>query len=155
MIQFTWKDWSFAQQFPPFTNICMYATDQKLGTLSNSYVKEKFWYFFSNYVVWSSRSSQGTEILICKWNNKWNYYTPFTILEAVILILFFLSYLVKYWRQGHKSNIFLRRWHKECSNWTDFRNNQEFLRKSQKRILIYCLEKRDQSIVILLLVIVS
>ncbi len=30
---------------------------------------------------------------------------------------------------------------------TDCCNNQEFLRKSQKRILIYCLEKCEQSIV--------
>ncbi len=29
---------------------------------------------------------------------------------------------------------------------TDCCNNQEFMRKSQKRILIYCLEKREQSI---------
>ncbi len=30
---------------------------------------------------------------------------------------------------------------------TYFSNNEKFLRRSQKRILIYCLEKRKQSII--------
>ena len=59
----------------------------------------------------------------------------------------FLSYLIKYWWQGRKSIHFLTG--NDTRNThivTDCCNNQEFFRESQKRILIYCLEKLEQSI---------
>ncbi len=60
-------------------------------------------------------------------------------------IIIIISSSYKYWRQGHKSIHFL----KEYDTWnflivTDCCNNQEFLRKSQKLILIYCLEQGDK-----------
>ncbi len=59
---------------------------------------------------------------------------------------YFLSYLVKYWKQSHKSIHFLKG--NDTRNTpiaTDCCNYQESLRKSQKQILIYCLEKCEQS----------
>ena len=56
---------------------------------------------------------------------------------------YFLSYFVKYWKQGHKSIHFLRGNNmKNTLIVTDCVNNEEFLRKSQKKILICYLEKR-------------
>ncbi len=72
------------------------------------------------------------------------YYNPFAIPGAVILIILFLSYLVDYWKQNHKSIHFLKG--NDATNTpivTDCCNNQEFLRKSQKKKLIYCLEKQN------------
>ena len=62
---------------------------------------------------------------------------------------YFWSYLVKYWRQGHKSidlHFLKGNGTRNTPVITDCCNNKEFLRKSQKRILIYCLKKCEQSI---------
>ena len=66
---------------------------------------------------------------------------------SIILILF-LSYLVKYWRQGHRSiHLFKGNDTRNTPIVLDCCNNQRvFWENHKKRILIYCLEKRKQSI---------
>ncbi len=61
-----------------------------------------------------------------------SFYTPFAILEAILIL--FLSYLVESWSQIHKSIHFLKENDtRNTSILTDCCNNQEFLRKSQKK----------------------